>query len=137
MRYEISYEFSFFKNTFLTKYLISLCLKVKESIEPFKVYGISHNPDTKDYMMVLQYEKDENYKIQCERCGERYANREFAQYDWCKHCQVDYLRKNFTTWTSGNEKIDDFIQDMQLESILTMIWYVNGYHLISLMKLKK
>ena len=26
-----------------------------------------------------------------------------------------YLRKNFTNWTSGNEKIDNFILEMQLK----------------------
>ena len=39
-----------------------------------KIYGISQNPDTSDYILI---------------------------------------QNNFT-WTSGNEKIDNFIQDMQL-----------------------
>jgi hypothetical protein len=36
-------------------------------------------------------------------------------YKWCEPCQIDYLKTNFTNWTSGNEKIDNFIQEMQLK----------------------
>jgi hypothetical protein len=33
---------------------------------------------------------------------------------WCKSCQINDLEKNFTNWTSGNEKFDNLIQEMQL-----------------------
>jgi hypothetical protein len=33
---------------------------------------------------------------------------------WCKPCQTNVLEKSFTNWTSGNEKIDNLIQEMQL-----------------------
>src|SRR6185437_9948257 len=69
------------------------------------LYGISQNPDTKDYIMVLQDEY-------CEKCGEEYTNIENR---WCKLCQMDYLKNNFTNWSSGNEKIDNYIQEMQLK----------------------
>ena len=48
----------------------------------------------------------------CEKCGE-----EFTDIDdkWCKPCQINYLKKNFINWASGNEVIDNFIQEMQLE----------------------
>ena len=36
-------------------------------------------------------------------------------YKWCKPCEINYLKKNFTKWTSGNKQIDDFIQRRQLE----------------------
>ena len=76
-----------------------------------KVYGISQNPDTKDYIMILQYEKGENYKIQCEKCGEKFIGRSYAKYEWCKPCQ---LKENFTNWTSEHEKVDNLIQEIQL-----------------------
>ena len=45
----------------------------------------------------------------CKKCGiDEYSN---VYYKWCKSCQID----NFTNWTSGNEKIDGFIQEMQLK----------------------
>jgi hypothetical protein len=33
---------------------------------------------------------------------------------WCKPCQINDLEKNFTNWTSGDEKIDNLIQEMQV-----------------------
>ena len=51
-------------------------------------------------------------KNRCEKCGKIYTKKD---YSWCKSCQINNLQKNFTNWTSGNEKIDDFIQEMQLK----------------------
>ena len=48
----------------------------------------------------------------CSKCGNRYTDME---YKWCQPCQINYLEKNFTEWTSGNKQIDDFIQERQLE----------------------
>ena len=48
----------------------------------------------------------------CENCGKRYKN---VKYGWCESCQIYDLKKNFTNWTSGNEKVDDLIQEMQLK----------------------
>jgi hypothetical protein len=33
---------------------------------------------------------------------------------WCKQCEINQLRNNFINWTSGNVKLDEFIQKMQL-----------------------
>ncbi|CAB5380279.1 unnamed protein product [Rhizophagus irregularis] len=79
-------------------------IKVNEHNIP-KIYGISQNPDTKDYIMVL----NNSY---CKECGEIYTE---VWRKWCKLCQINNLKQNFTNWTSGNEKIDDFIQEMQLK----------------------
>jgi hypothetical protein len=53
----------------------------------------------------------------CEKCGNKYED---YSYNWCKQCQINQLKNNFTSWTSGNERIDDFIQKMQLK--------INGYN---------
>jgi hypothetical protein len=45
----------------------------------------------------------------CKSCNKRHTNKE-----WCYSCQTDKFKFNFTNWTSGNKKIDDFIQGMQL-----------------------
>ncbi|GES75060.1 kinase-like domain-containing protein [Rhizophagus clarus] len=66
-----------------------------------KIYGISQNPDTKDYIIVLEEDDKNDY---CEKCDKK--NRD---HRWYKPCQT----KNFTNWTSGNEKIDQFIKEMQ------------------------
>src|SRR5437763_2913440 len=52
-----------------------------------------------------------NIMSPCKKCGGEYTN---VHWNWCKTCQTDNLKGNFTNWTSGNEKID-FIQEMQLK----------------------
>ncbi|GES97466.1 kinase-like domain-containing protein [Rhizophagus clarus] len=76
-----------------------------------KIYGISQNPDTKDYIMVLHYEYFEKYcKSYCKQCG---SNMD-TELKWCRACHLNLLRKNLTSCTSGNRKIDGYIQEMQL-----------------------
>src|SRR3954469_18294254 len=45
----------------------------------------------------------------CKKCGEEYT---LVKYRWCKPCLINDLK---TKLTSGNEKVDDFIQEMQLK----------------------
>ncbi|CAB4441621.1 unnamed protein product [Rhizophagus irregularis] len=77
--------------------------EVKVYSTNFEIFGISQNPDKKNYIMALQ---DKDY---CILCKNEYIDK------WCKQCDINKLRKNFTNWTSGNEKIDNFIQEKQLE----------------------
>jgi hypothetical protein len=53
--------------------------------------------------------------IYCKNCNEQYKCKEDAIYEWCKTCQINNLNQNFINWTSGNEKIDNLIQEMQLD----------------------
>src|SRR5581483_5253730 len=46
----------------------------------------------------------------CEKCGEVYT---FVEDGWCESCQIDNLKKNFINWTSGNEIVDNYIQEKQ------------------------
>src|SRR5688572_5992239 len=69
------------------------------------IYGISQNPDTKDYVIVHQ----DGY---CKECNKKCTD---TVYNWCKPCQINCLKNNFTNWTSGNDKIDGLIQDIQLK----------------------
>src|SRR5579862_2161861 len=48
----------------------------------------------------------------CVKCNKKYAD---TYSKWCKPCQINYLKGNFTNWTSENEKIDNFIQERQLK----------------------
>src|SRR5436190_21298 len=48
----------------------------------------------------------------CKQCGEQYTD---IYWNWCKPCQIDNLKGNFTNWTSGNKKIDNFIQEILLK----------------------
>ena len=50
---------------------------------------------------------------ECNKCKlERYSNR------FCEGCISLQLQSLFTTWTSGNNIIDDFIQQCQMKSSL-------------------
>ncbi|EXX63950.1 Mkk2p [Rhizophagus irregularis DAOM 197198w] len=71
-----------------------------------KICGISQNPNTSEYIIVF---KDGHY---CKNCGKIYTK---ISLEWCKLCHINGLRQNFVNWTSGNEKIDNFIQKTQLK----------------------
>ncbi|GES95369.1 kinase-like domain-containing protein [Rhizophagus clarus] len=86
-------------------------------------YGISQNPDTKDYVLVFNKESFESHC--CKKCGDIYKYnhldyKDYSQYckdneyKWCKSCHINHLKNNYTNWASGNEKIDNFIQQRRL-----------------------
>ncbi|GES99307.1 kinase-like domain-containing protein [Rhizophagus clarus] len=79
-------------------------------INKFTLYGISQNPDKKNYVMIFnQNQYLENF---CKNCGEEYTNRE---YNWCKLCQKNFLKENFINRITGNEEIDNLILEMQFK----------------------
>ncbi|EXX70673.1 hypothetical protein RirG_085300 [Rhizophagus irregularis DAOM 197198w] len=75
------------------------------SYNKFKIFGISQNPDIKDYILVLQ-------NVYCDKCDKCFTDKYGI---WCKSCQINDIEKNITNWTSGNEKIDNLIQEMRLK----------------------
>ncbi|EXX56655.1 Frk1p [Rhizophagus irregularis DAOM 197198w] len=56
-------------------------------IKAYPVYGISQHPETKDYVIVFQYSEEK--------------------------CTITMDKKILTNWTSGNDNIDELIQEMQ------------------------
>ncbi|EXX53695.1 Mkk2p [Rhizophagus irregularis DAOM 197198w] len=76
-----------------------------DNINFLEIYGISRDPATKDYVMILQ----DGY---CEKCGEQYTDK---WLEWCKPCLINHLQSNFTNWTSGNKRVDILIQEIQLQ----------------------
>ncbi|RGB37309.1 hypothetical protein C1646_55973 [Rhizophagus diaphanus] len=70
---------------------------------------MSHNPDKEVYLLVF---KDEFFDYYCEKCGNKYED---SHYKWCKRCEINHLKNNFADWTSGNDKVDNSIQMMQLK----------------------
>jgi hypothetical protein len=77
---------------------------LKKKSHDLKIYGISQNPNTKDYILVQN-----NLKEYCVKCGKVYA---MIKYKWCQ--PICRLKENLY-YTSENEKIDKFIQKKQLE----------------------
>ncbi|GES89922.1 kinase-like domain-containing protein [Rhizophagus clarus] len=86
--------------------------KVESYLESGKIYGISQNPVTKVYILVFNERYFDQY---CEKCGNKYEDSYKNDIKWCKQCQIDRFQSNFTNWTSGNVKLDEFIQKMQLQ----------------------
>ncbi|CAG8463865.1 4259_t:CDS:2 [Acaulospora colombiana] len=48
---------------------------------------------------------------QCSRCGESQTS-----VGWCKACDTAKLKAQFGNWTSGNEDLDNFIRDTQINA---------------------
>src|SRR6185436_6514605 len=44
------------------------------------------------------------------------CNQNSYVYEWCKPCHSKCFQNDFNNWTSGNDKIDKFIQDAQLNA---------------------
>ncbi|GES95362.1 kinase-like domain-containing protein [Rhizophagus clarus] len=63
-----------------------------------KSYGISQDPNTKDYILILQL------KYYCEQCGKQYDNKFEINTKSCFSCQISHEDK----------KINDLIQEMRL-----------------------
>ncbi|RHZ82820.1 hypothetical protein Glove_103g67 [Diversispora epigaea] len=52
-------------------------------------------------------------EIICPECNQEYAD---TYWKWCKPCNSKHFQNDFNNWTSGNDKIDKFIQDSQLNA---------------------
>jgi hypothetical protein len=57
---------------------------------------------------IMSYSNKYDENDVSKRCGN------YMPSGWCKLCQINNLKNNFTNWTSGNETIDNLIQEMQL-----------------------
>src|ERR1044072_3378175 len=55
---------------------------------------------------------NEGTKRICENC-----NQECLATLYCEYCVRNYLKANFSNWTSGNDDIDSLIQKCQLETL--------------------
>ncbi|RHZ85762.1 hypothetical protein Glove_60g144 [Diversispora epigaea] len=44
------------------------------------------------------------------------CNQEETIWNWCKPCNSKHLQNDFNKWTSGNDKVDKFIRDAQLNA---------------------
>ncbi|PKK70204.1 hypothetical protein RhiirC2_473873 [Rhizophagus irregularis] len=98
------------------KVILKLCKSINESFDKVKaelskyhgkIFGISQNLDTKDFILVFQEGYDDE---KCEKCGKKYTS---IVDNWCKPCHKIFLKKLFTNWTSGNDNIDNFIEKHQ------------------------
>ena len=56
---------------------------------------------------------NEGTKRFCENC-----NQECLATLYCEYCVRNYLKANFSNWTSGNSDIDNLIQKCQIETLM-------------------
>jgi hypothetical protein len=65
----------------------------------------------KDYDREKVFHNEGTRRI-CKNC-----KRECLATLYCEYCVRDYLKANFSNWTSGNNDIDNLIQKCQLETL--------------------
>src|SRR5437763_11511527 len=63
-----------------------------------------------DYNKIIH---NEGTKRTCENC-----NQECFATLYCEHCVRNYLKANFSNWTSGNDDIDNLIRKCQMETLM-------------------
>ncbi|EXX74247.1 Cdc15p [Rhizophagus irregularis DAOM 197198w] len=74
-----------------------------------KIYGIRKLTKTYDRNKVIL---NSGTRRICENC-----NQECLATLYCEYCVRNYLKENFSNWTSGNDDIDNLIQKCQMESL--------------------
>jgi hypothetical protein len=74
-----------------------------------KLYAIRNSTKDMDWYKLLL---NEGTKRICENCQEECLATLF-----CEYCVRNYLKAKFSSWTSGNNDIDNLIQKCQLETI--------------------
>ncbi|CAG8626985.1 18587_t:CDS:2, partial [Dentiscutata erythropus] len=99
-------------NQYDEKHLVPRFLQLEHEISkktPSKriVYGMTRDPRTREYAVIEKLLK------QCHFC-----HQEWVYPRWCRHCNFKYFKSEFPKWTSGNSKIDTFIQESQLTAEL-------------------
>ena len=79
-------------------------LTIEEKAEAVKMLTMNHDNSKLLYNI--------GTKRICENCS-----LECLATLFCEHCIRNYLKNNFSNWTSGNNDIDNLIQECQMESI--------------------
>ncbi|RIB28808.1 kinase-like domain-containing protein [Gigaspora rosea] len=81
------------------------CVQLKNS--EHKVYGLTHDTATNEYMLVVDEFGSKRVKRngKCANC-----NRFNTSYSWCQTCDP---QKTTRGWTSGNTDVDDCIKKFQ------------------------
>ena len=79
-------------------------LTENEKSEAVRILTIAYDDDK------IKYNK--GTKRTCENC-----NQECLATLFCEHCVRNYLKMKFSNWTSGNDNIDNLIQECQMKTL--------------------
>ena len=80
-------------------------LTENEKSEAVRILTIAYDDD--------KIKNNEGTKRTCENC-----NQECLATLFCEHCVRNYLKANFSNWTSGNDIIDNLIQECQMKTLV-------------------
>ncbi|GBB87504.1 hypothetical protein RclHR1_00140008 [Rhizophagus clarus] len=61
---------------------------------------------------IIKIYSNEGKKRICENC-----QNECLATSYCEHCIKNYLKENFSNWTSGNDDVDNLIQQCQMKTL--------------------
>ena len=94
---------------------------MNNSSDVIHCYGITRDPNTNNFIMVMDCNAFSKYGI-CKECKQPNAG-----FLWCQSCNVQHFRQNFKNWTSGNHDIDEFIQNVQLKAKNQILEWIEYY----------
>ena len=97
----IDKEYEFYNQTVLA----DETLTKEEKTEVIRILNKEH-----DRYKVLY---NEGTKRICENC-----NQECLATTYCELCIQNYLEANFSNWTSGNDNIDNLLQECQMDVLM-------------------
>ncbi|GET02601.1 kinase-like domain-containing protein [Rhizophagus clarus] len=92
---------------------IKLSDDVIEQIKDFVHYDLTEEQESLIDKLILNEKLKTNYNEYglCHECNLINTGR-----NYCRSCKSKYFQQNFKNWTSGNHKVDEFIQKAQLEA---------------------
>ncbi|EXX51651.1 Ipl1p [Rhizophagus irregularis DAOM 197198w] len=110
---DIHKQYEFLKQTLLAEKSLT------ENDKSVAIKLLNHNYDEN------RINRNEGTKEVCKNC-----NQECLAITYCEHCIRNYLKANFSNWTSKNDEIDNLIQECQIKSrapdgIIEWIPYIN------------
>ncbi|PKY53998.1 kinase-like protein [Rhizophagus irregularis] len=84
-------------------------------------YDMDYEENTEDDM---NYENDISHGYKCQECGQEYNRDGYKcqecgqEYngEYCRPCNSVHFHDNFAHWTSGDSKLDELIQNFQLNA---------------------
>lgn len=53
--------------------------------------------------------------LTCEECGQQSSSEDI--WLWCKACNGQHFKQQFKNWSSGNEVVDEFIRETQINAL--------------------
>jgi len=86
---------------------------VIEQIKDFEYWNLTEEQKSLINKLILDKELKKRYKEfgLCKEC-----KQPKTRLYWCRMCNCKRFQQNFKNWTSGNDNIDKFIQNVQLKA---------------------